>query len=424
MEENKKKIALLCVAIGFWLIAIPLTFEFKSKALLCSDMLSGALLIVFSMLSLAPRRILSGWCIASIGVWLQLAPLAFWAPTSLNYLNDTLIGALLIALSFTFTNNRLSESESGAAFPEGWSYNPSSWMPRILTVGLAMLCWTFSRYLAVYQLGYIDQMWDPVFDNGSLRVITSKISHNFLVSDAGLGALGYTLEFFLGWHGGTRRWHTMPWLVLAFGFLVVPVGLVSIVLIVLQPVVVGAWCLWCLATAVCMLTMILLSGSELIATIQFLKKAVSNGHSFWKVLWKGQKIHRIDHPAQPRNRKKDKMAWGFNFNWNLVVLVVLGAYLMLSPYLFSIQGTLATVGYIIGPFMITFAVVSMVEVYRTLRFVDGLLGIFLILAAFLWPEANAIANWSIGLVGGLSFAFSWRKGIIRERYGSWECYIH
>ncbi len=424
MDENKKKVALLCVAIGLWLIAIPLTFELKSTELLCSDMLSGAFLIVFSMLSLDPRRIWFGWCIAGIGVWLQFAPLVFWAPTSLNYLNDTLIGALLIALSFTFMNNRLSENESGVAFPEGWSYNPSSWLPRILTVGLAMLCWAFSRYLAVYQLGYIDQMWDPVFDNGSFRVITSQISHDFPVSDAGLGALGYTLEFLLGWHGSTRRWHTMPWLVLTFGFFVVPVGLVSIVLIILQPVIVGAWCFWCLATAVCMLTMILLSGSELVATIQFLKKAVNEGQSFWKVLWKGRKINGIDHPARPRNRKKNKIAWGFNFNWNLIVLIVLGAYSMLSPYLFSIKGTLATAGYIIGPFMITFAVVSMVEVYRALRYVNGLLGIFLILAALIWTELNVVANWNIALVGVLSFALSWRKGIIRERYGSWERYIH
>ncbi len=424
MNENKKRVALLCVAVGFWLIAIPLTFEYKSKALLCSDILSGIFLIVFSLLSLAPRRIWSQWCIAGTGVWLQLAPLIFWAPTSLNYINDTLIGALLIALSFTLTNNRLSKNGSGAPFPKGWSYNPSSWLPRIFTVGLAMLCWLFSRYLAAYQLGYIDQMWDPIFHSGSLRVITSKISHDFPVSDAGLGALGYTLEFLLGWHGSSRRWYTMPWLVLIFGFLVIPVSLISIVLIILQPVVVGAWCFWCLATAVCMLVMILFSGSEIIATIEFLREAVSEGHSFWKVVWKGGKINEISLPKKPRNRKKYKVAWGFSCSWNLVALIALGAYLMLSPYLFSITGSLATVSYIIGPFMITFGVVSMVEVYRILRFVNVFLGGSLILAAFFWLEPGHSVDWNAVLIGVLSIAFSWRKGMIRERYGSWERHIH
>ncbi|MBS0653219.1 MAG: vitamin K epoxide reductase family protein [Verrucomicrobia bacterium] len=423
MDEKKKRVALLSVAIGFWLIAIPLTFEFKSKALLYSDILSGILLIVLGVLSLAPRRVWSGWSIAVVGVWLQLAPLVFWAPTSLNYLNDTLIGVILIAFSFYLISNRLSESESGTGIPDGWSYNPSSWLPRILTVGLAMLCWTFSRYLASYQLGYINEMWDPIFGNGSLRVITSKIANDFPVSDAGLGAFVYTMEFLLGWHGGSRRWHTMPWLVFSFGILVVPVGLVSIVLIILQPVAVGAWCSWCLAAAACMLTMILLSGSEIIAAISFIKKAVEQGDSFWKVLWKGKKLIGQNHAAKPRNRKKDKTAWGFYPCWNLVLLAVLGAYLMLSPYLFSMTGTLATVEYIIGPFMITFSVVAMVEVYRIARFVNSLFGILLIAFPIFWANPATGANWSTALVGLLALGLSIPRGVVRERYGSWDRYI-
>lgn len=423
MDENKRKVALLCIAIGFWLIAVPLTFEFKSKVLLCSDILTGMLIIALSVLSLAPRRVWSGWSIAGLGVWLQLAPLVFWAPTSLNYLNDTLIGVILIALSFYLTSNRLAESEAGSGIPEGWSYNPSSWLPRILTVGLAMLCWTFSRYLAAYQLGYIDEMWDPIFNNGSLRVITSKISHDFPVSDAGLGAFGYTLEFLLGWHGGTRRWHTMPWLVFSFGILVVPVGLASIVLIILQPVVVGAWCAWCLATAACMLIMILLSGSELIATASFLKKAVAQGDSFWKVLWKGKKLNGADLVARPRNRKKGEMAWGFYPCWNLVVLAILGAYLMLSPYLFSGIGTLATIEYIIGPFMITFSVVSMVEVYRMARFVISLFGLLLVALPVIGSDLSMSVGWNAVVIGLAAIALSIPRGVVRERYGSWDRYI-
>jgi uncharacterized membrane protein len=421
MHDQKKKFALLTVAIGFWLIAVPLTFELNRTALLWSDLLSGVSVILLGFFSLAPNRTWSGWAIAGVGVWLQLAPLVFWAPSAVNYLNDTLIGAILITFSFSLA--KLQESESGPENPTGWSYNPSSWLPRIITVALALLCWTFSRYLAAYQLGYIDQMWDPFFKEGSLRVITSQISHDFPVSDAGLGAFGYTLEFLLGWHGGSRRWHRMPWLVLAFGILVVPVGLASIVLIILQPVVVGAWCSWCLGTAACMLTMILLSGSELIATIGFLKEAVRRGDSFWKVLWKGAKPKQLDESVSPRKRKKTEMAWGFTLPWNLLFLTCLGVYLMLSPYLFSMEGHLATSEYIIGPFMITFSVISMVEVYRVARFVNIFFGIFLLIAAILWPGLSALANSSAMVVGLLAMGLAFFKGLVRERYGSWDRFI-
>ena len=227
MDIAKKRCALLTMAIGFWMIALPLTFEFSRGPLVCSDLISGLVLIFLGVLSLF--RGWPAWAIGAIGIWLQLAPLVFWAPNAAHYLNDTVMGVILICFSFSLTASRFSESETGVENPKGWSYNPSSWKPRIITVGLALLCWTFSRYLAAYQLGYIDQMWDPVFKDGSLRVITSQISHDFPVSDAGLGALVYTLEFLFGWHGGSRRWYTMPWLVLSFGMFVVPVGLVSIV---------------------------------------------------------------------------------------------------------------------------------------------------------------------------------------------------
>lgn len=39
------------------------------------------------------------WICYFIGVWISLAPLVFWAPTAVAYLNGTLVGALVIALS-------------------------------------------------------------------------------------------------------------------------------------------------------------------------------------------------------------------------------------------------------------------------------------------------------------------------------------
>ena len=49
-----------------------------------------------------------------------------------------------------------------------------------------------------------------------------------------------------------------------FGILVVPLGVVSITLIVLQPIAVGAWCTPCLIAAAAMLVMISLTLDEVV----------------------------------------------------------------------------------------------------------------------------------------------------------------
>ena len=88
-----------------------------------------------------------------------------------------------------------------------------------------------ARYMAAYQLGYIQQVWEPLFRPGTEAVLTSKVSRMWPVSDAGLGALSYLLEALSGFMGGKTRWRTMPWMVAMFGILVVPLGITSIVLV-------------------------------------------------------------------------------------------------------------------------------------------------------------------------------------------------
>ena len=91
-----------------------------------------------------------------------------------------------------------------------------------------------------------DSVWDPFFRgdgelNGSETVITSAVSKAFPIADAGFGAVAYGLDVLTGAIGDRRRWRTMPWLVLIFGLLIIPLGLVSIVFIMIQPTIIGAW---------------------------------------------------------------------------------------------------------------------------------------------------------------------------------------
>jgi len=81
------------------------------------------------------------------------------------------------------------------------------------------------------------------------------------------------IEFLMGFMGDKARWRTMPWMVMFFGILVVPLGVVGITLIVPQPIAVGAWCAPCLIAAAAMLVMIALTLDEVAAMLQFLVQA-------------------------------------------------------------------------------------------------------------------------------------------------------
>ncbi len=418
MNFKKNRLALLSVALGLWLIGMPLTFGDSSSGMIFSDILSGLLLIVFGGISLAPERMWSGWAIGGIGLWLQAAPLIFWEKSAVMYLNNTIVGALAIILAFQITQKK--DWNLMPCCPEGWSFNPSGWIPRILTVFLAIICWFFSRYMAVYQLGYIHHMTDPFFTDGTLRVITSKISQDFPVADAGLGALGYTLEFLLGWQGSARRWAEMPWLVVGYGILVVPVSVASIVLIILQPVAVGAWCSWCLGVGIVMLFMILLAAPELVAVLQLLYRTYKRKDPFWRVFWKGSPEECTLTPLKARGRAPREQAWGFNLPWNLALSIALGVCLMFSPSILHSHSVLAASNYIEGPLVITFSAIALSEAFRALRFLNILLGIGLIIAPWFAPQVDTISLINNIVIGLAIIGLSFPKGPIRERYGSWE----
>lgn len=370
------RIALLSAALGGWLIALPLTLGFQGHPVGISDLATGLLLIAFGVFF--PRFCVFVTGIA--GVWLQMAPLVFWAPSAVMYFNDTLVGALAILLCFQRLKKEPAEGSRDR--PSGWTYNPSALSHRIPTVTLAMLCWFFSRYMAMYQLGYIDQIWDPFFKDGTLNVITSTVSKKFPVSDAGMGAVCYTLEFLLGWQGGGRRWAKVPWLVLAFAFLVIPVGMVSITLIILQPVIVGVWCTWCLATAVLMLAMIVLTGGELAATVQHLNEVRKRGDSMWKALWKGARSVEM-----AKSSRAGKTCSGeITFPLSLIFSIMLGIWLIVSTSLLNTYGSLARCHYILGPVIVSFSVIAFSEVFRCLRRLNFLFG--LVLVAYPWLDGT------------------------------------
>lgn len=169
--------------------------------------------------------------------------------------------------------------------PPGWEYNPSAWSERVPIVVLALVGFAIAMYLALYQLDILSTVWEPFFGDGSRTILNSRISHLLPIPDALLGAFGYLADAVTGAIGRRERWRTMPWIVILFGLAVGPLGIVSIALVVSQPVVLDAWCTLCLASAVVSLAMIGPAMDELLASLQHVKRQRSRGRSVWDVFW-------------------------------------------------------------------------------------------------------------------------------------------
>lgn len=415
--------------IGFWLIVTPETFAQNSALVSANDIVCGLLIMIISLMALAPNRLWAPWTLCAIGVWLQLSPLFFWAPTAVGYINDTSSGALLILLSIIVPGTPGGVELKGAEIPHGWTYNPSSWNQRLPVILLAFLAWMSARYMAAYQLGYIDFIWDPIFKDGTQKVVTSPLSKSFPISDAGLGAFVYTMEVLMGFKGSTRRWYTMPWIVFLFGIMVVPAGFVSILLIMLQPLIVGHWCTWCLLTAVCMLIMIALTLDEVVAVCQYLVHVKKTKQRFWAIFWKGGSFEEgeLDRRSPPLNapikHNFAAMLWGVTFPWNLLVTVLLGGILMFAPTFMTIDRHMAPSDYIVGALVATISFMSMAEVFRAARFINMLLGAWVFIFTFFFitqENSHYLFHliWSLLLI-----AACFPKGKIKERYGTWNPYI-
>jgi uncharacterized membrane protein len=169
--------------------------------------------------------------------------------------------------------------------PPGWDYNPANWSERLPIVALACVGFAIAMYLALYQWQVFAGVWEPFFGKGSEVILTSSVSRLLPIPDAALGAFGYLLDAVTGVIGGRQRWRTMPWVVVTFGLAVGPLGLVSVVLVILQPVLFDAWCTLCLASAVISLVMIGPAMDEFLASLQYLKRQHAQQRSLWRAFW-------------------------------------------------------------------------------------------------------------------------------------------
>lgn len=172
------------------------------------------------------------------------------------------------------------------SIPTGWNENPTSWPKRIRLVAIAFIGFLVAGYLTLYQLGVFESVWDPFFRSEPVLTLLEPIP------DAAAGALAYLTEILLSLIGGEDRWHSAPWTVLALGFVILSGALVSVALVLIQPLVVGAWCTLCLVSAAISFAIFFLGINEPRAALQYLSRVRARGDSVWKALW-GTEEHDV-----------------------------------------------------------------------------------------------------------------------------------
>ncbi|MCA9116122.1 MAG: vitamin K epoxide reductase [Planctomycetaceae bacterium] len=195
------------------------------------------------------------------------------------------------------SGGEVSEEEACAldAIPRPWDYNPSAWSQRIPICILAMVAFLIATYMALYQWRLIGSAWDPMFGSQTEKVLDSQVSERmrlwFLIPDAAFGAIAYLGDAIFGLAGSTRRWQYRPWMVIVFGIDVIPLGIVSAVLVVLQGTVVGSWCFLCLVTALISLVLVYMAFDEVWSCLLYLREVWRKTHDsrlLWKTFWGGR----------------------------------------------------------------------------------------------------------------------------------------
>ena len=190
------------------------------------------------------------------------------------------------------TSSHHNQSSTLHAWPQPWDYNPSAWRQRVPLCLLAMVAFFIASYMGLYQWRLIDSAWDPIFDDQTAKVLDSNVSERmrrwFLVPDAIFGAVAYLGDAIFGLAGSTRRWQYRPWMVIIFGIDVIPLGIVSIILVILQGTVVGSWCFLCLVTALISLILIYMAYDEVWSCLLYLHrvwKETQDKRVMWKTFW-------------------------------------------------------------------------------------------------------------------------------------------
>ena len=266
------------------------------------------------------------------------------------------------------------------ACPPGWNTNPSAWPERLAVLSLAATGLGISLYLGLYQVHAIGSVWEPVFGEGSRNILRdSALARLLPIPDAFLGAGLYLLDLLFGLFGGHERWRTQPWAVLIQGVIAVGLALAGVLLTILQPVAFGSFCTLCLCSGACSVLMVGWVLSEVLAVLQHLHRVRLLGGSVRHGLGRGD-VDGLVAPWRPAGAGGGRLMWPRLHN------VLIGLWLMASPAIFHYGHSASVNNRVLGPVVLACALIGLHEVARGLRWVNLVIGGWLLVAPWLLAD--------------------------------------
>jgi hypothetical protein len=265
--------------------------------------------------------------------------------------------------------------------------------------------------------------------NGSETIITSDMSKAWPIADGALGGIVYMGELVMVWMGTKTRWRTMPWMVLALAIMILPLGVVSIYFVIIQPIAIGTWCTLCLIAALAMAVMIPYSLHEFVAMGQFLVWSRKQGKPFWRTFWTGDAMDggsedtSIGLVGTPREQWAQATR-GVTYPWTLMLSIAIGIWLTFTRLSFDTAGAMADSDHMVGLLVLTFTLIALAEVGRATRFINIAFGLWLIAAPWLLDGiASPLATWNGVICGVLLIGLAIPRGKIKDSYAGWDRYI-
>ncbi len=103
--------------------------------------------------------------------------------------------------------------------------------------------------------------------------------------------------------------------------------------------------------------------------------------------------------------------------WGAIINTILGLWLMSAPGIFQYESAAANNGHIIGPIIVTFAIVSIWEATRGVRKWNFVMGAWLLIAPWILGYESSMAIISNMATGVLVIIFAMVKGKIEQQFG-------
>ena len=103
--------------------------------------------------------------------------------------------------------------------------------------------------------------------------------------------------------------------------------------------------------------------------------------------------------------------------WAAILNIILGIWIIVAPAVLNFDINAANNNHIVGPLIVTFAIVAIWEINRSVRYFNLVAGIWLVAAPFLLSFDSSAATWVDVVSGALVAVTSLFKGRISKKYG-------